>query len=365
MRLQRLTVRAFRNLADTTLEVPLAGMVLLGANGQGKTSLLEAMVYPVLFRSFRTGLDAELVRFGEPGFHAGLEFSHSGGAHSVAATFRLFGRKKRLELDGVAAERVVDAAGRWLAVVFAPEDVRLASGPAAGRRLYLDRTLALSDPGYLVALAKYRAALAQRNAALRQGRADLAAQFDLPLAERGAVVVARRVAWVASASEPFTALLAELGERSGEAGLEYHGGDDLADPEIWPARLSESRGRDLARRVTTVGPHRDDLVLRLGGRPLREYGSTGQHRSAAIALKLLELETIERATGTRPALLLDDVFAELDADRQERLARRLFADRPAQVFITSPRVDELPNGLDLPVRRVEGGRILDSNGTVR
>ena len=166
-------------------------------------------------------------------------------------------------------------------------------------------------------------------------------------------------------AEPFTALLAELGEFSGEAGLEYHGGADLADPEIWPARLSESRGRDLARRVTTVGPHRDDLVLRLGGRLLREYGSTGQHRSAAIALKLLELETIERATGTRPALLLDDVFAELDADRQERLARRLFADRPAQVFITSPRVDELPNGLDLPVRRVEGGRILDSNGTVR
>jgi DNA replication and repair protein RecF len=106
-------------------------------------------------------------------------------------------------------------------------------------------------------------------------------------------------------------------------------------------------------------------MLWLRGRPLREYGSTGQHRSAAIALKLLELETIEQATGTRPALLLDDVFAELDADRQERLARRLFADRPAQVFITSPRPDELPSGLGLPVRRVEGGRILDLDGKVQ
>lgn len=364
MRLQRLTLRAFRNLADVTLEVPSRGMVLLGANGQGKTSLLEAIVYPVLFRSFRTGLDAELAQFGESGFHVGLEFTDNGGVHSVAATFRLAGRKKQLELDGTVAERVVDAAGRWLAVVFSPDDVRLASGPAAGRRLYLDRTLALSDAGYLTALGRFRAALAQRNAALRLGRAEVAFQFDPPLANWGAVVVARRLAWVAGASEPFTALLERLGEHSGEASIEYHGSVDLADPASWPARLAEARGRDLARRVTTVGPHRDDLVLRLRGRPLREYGSTGQHRSAAIALKLLELETIERATGTRPALLLDDVFAELDADRQDRLARRLFADPPAQVFITSPRADELPEGLGLPVRRVERGRIIDTDGTV-
>jgi DNA replication and repair protein RecF len=362
-----LTVRGFRNLADATLELPPAGAVLLGANGQGKTSVLEAMGYPVLFRSFRTGVDAELVKFGAPGFHAGLEFSRGGACHSVAATFRAAGRRKRLEFDGAAVDRVVDAAGRWLAVVFAPEDVRLASGPAAGRRLYLDRTLALSDPGYLAALGKYRAALAQRNAAVRHGRAEVASAFDRPLAQWGAKVVTRRLAWVAGIGERFTAVLLSLGELSGEARLEYHGLRELADPAGWPARLEEARDRDLARRATTVGPHRDDLELRIGGRLLREYGSTGQHRSAAIALKLLELETIERATGTSPTLLLDDVFAELDLERQERLAKRLFSDRPAQVFITSPRTDELPDGLALPVWRVEAGRVLDSaeNGAIR
>lgn len=353
MRLERLTLRSFRNLADASLEFPPEGAVLLGTNGQGKTSLLEAIAYPVLFRSFRTALDSELVRFGELGFHTGLEFRQDGRQRSVAATFRIAGRRKQLLLDGAPVERVIDAAGRWLTVVFAPDDVRLASGPAAGRRLYLDRTLALSDPRYLAALTAYRAALSQRNAALRQGRLDLARAFDGPLLRAGARVVQRRVEWVTAEREAFAGLLAGLGECGGAGELGYQGPIELADPAVWPERLAQSEARDLARRFTTVGPHRDDLALKLGGHPLREFGSTGQHRSAAIALKLLELESIEAATGACPVLLLDDVFAELDGGRQARLCSRLFGDRSAQVFITSPRQEELPRGLALPLWRVE------------
>jgi DNA replication and repair protein RecF len=235
--------------------------------------------------------------------------------------------------------------------------VRLASGPAAARRLYLDRTLALSDVEYMRALARYRAALAQRNAALRQGRSDLAAAFDGPLSSAGATIIARRVAWVDGVREAYPASMTALGEVSGDPLLGYAGAMELADPAAWPERLAQAASRDVARRVTTVGPHRDDLDLRLGGRGLREYGSTGQHRSAAIALKLLELETIEQATGVRPALLLDDIFAELDGERQRRLATRLFGGRPTQVFVTSPRADELPPGLDLPVWRVASGQV--------
>lgn len=356
MRLTRLTVRGVRNLADGTLELPAAGAVLLGANGQGKTSLLEAMAFPVLFRSFRTALDAEVVRFSDPGFHIGVAFEDGARARTVGATFRLLGRRKQIEVDGVPTRRLVDAAGAWLAVVFAPEDVQLAAGAATGRRLYLDRTLALADPRYLATLARYRSALAQRNAALRQGRADLAAAFDLPLAEAGAAVVSRRLAWVHTAGEQFSAGLVALGEQSGEAMLGYHGAVELADPAAWGERLVQAAPRDLARRATTVGPHRDDLELRLGGRLLRDYGSTGQQRTAAVALKLLELDTIERATGRCPALLLDDVFAELDPERQARLAARLFEGRSAQVFITAPRPDELPRGLSLPVWRVSRGQ---------
>jgi DNA replication and repair protein RecF len=359
VRLDRLTIRSFRNLADATIEIPAAGLVLLGDNGQGKTSLLEAMAYPVLFRSFRTPVDAEMVRFGDPGFHVGLGFVDGNRARRIETTFRLLGRRKQLAVDEVPAMRLVDVAGTWQAVVFAPEDVRLASGPASGRRLFLDRTLALSDPAYLAALGRYRAALAQRNAALRQGRPELAAAFDTPLAQAGATVVARRLAWAGAAAERFAAGLEALGERSGAAAVSYEGHPELADVAAWPDRLRQVAPRDAARRMTTIGPHRDDLQLRLGGRSLRDYGSTGQQRSAAIALKLLELETIEVATGRRPALLLDDVFAELDEGRQARLATRLFGDRAAQVFITAPRAEELPSGLALPVWHIVRGAVME------
>lgn len=356
MRLARLAVRGFRNLADADYPILPAGMVLLGHNGQGKTSLLEAIAYPVLFRSFRTSLDAEVVRFGEVGFHSGLEFTRSGRTRSVAATFRLAGRKKRLELDGAPVDRVVDAAGAWLAVVFSPEDVRLASGPAQARRLYLDRTLSLADRHYMLALTRYRAALAQRNAALRQGKPDLVAAFDQPLAEAGAQVVQRRMAWATDSAEPFRRALVALGEQGGEPDLEYTGHAELVHADAWPARLVAARGRDQALGSTSVGPHRDDLTLKLGGRPLRDYGSTGQHRSAAIALKLLELDYLTGPEGEPPALLLDDVFAELDPSRQERLADQLFGGRGAQVFLTSPRADELPGGLALERWQVRDGK---------
>jgi DNA replication and repair protein RecF len=139
--------------------------------------------------------------------------------------------------------------------------------------------------------------------------------------------------------------------------LGYHGQPELAHPAAWPERLAQSAARDLTRKATTVGPHRDDLTLFLAGHALREYGSTGQQRSAAIALKLIELETIARTAGSAPPLLLDDVFAELDSGRQERLAHRLFGGPAAQVFITAPRLDELPAGLRLPVWRVEDGKV--------
>jgi DNA replication and repair protein RecF len=109
--------------------------------------------------------------------------------------------------------------------------------------------------------------------------------------------------------------------------------------------------------MTTVGPHRDDLAIETGGRPLRATGSTGQHRTAAVALKLLELESVAAARGSEPALLLDDVFAELDGERQGRLARRLMSGGPRQLFVTAPRNDELPPGLGVPVWRIAGGRV--------
>jgi DNA replication and repair protein RecF len=356
VRLCRLVARGFRNLEDLDRELPAAGVALLGANAQGKTSLLEAVYYPVLFRSVRGAPDQEVARFGGPGFQVEVRLE-GGTVQDVGATWTAAGRRKHLLVDGREPERVAEAVGEWLAVSFLPDDVGLATGPAAERRGYLDRLLSLADRRYLRALARYRAALAQRNSALRQDRPDLARVFDAPLAAAGADIVTRRAAWAAGAGERFIAELDCLGEPAGTR-LRYRGDEALGECAAWDAALAAALPRDRARGVTTIGPHRDDLVLEVGGRPLREFGSNGQQRGAAVALKLLELAALRESRGTEPALLLDDVFAAFDRERQRRLARRLLDSPERQVFLTAPRMDELPQGLALPVWRVEAGKVI-------
>lgn len=335
--------------------MPPGGCALVGPNGHGKTNLLEAISYPVLFRSFRGAADSELVAQGQAEFQLSLAVAE-GPLASVEAHFAAQGRQKRVQLDGVEEARLTAAIGRWLAVFFQPADVALSGGPAAERRRYLDRMLSLADPAYLKALLRFRAALAQRNAALRQRQPEVAAAFEGLLASTGAVIVRRRLDWVANEGAGFAAEVAALGERQG-AGLAYRGSTELADPGSWREAFAAAAARDRARGSTSVGPHRHDLDLQVEGRALRTWGSTGQVRTAAIALKLAELETLRRACGQEPVLLLDDAFAELDGDRQERLAHRLHA--PArQVFVTAPRADELPTGFDLPRWRMDSGRAM-------
>ena len=357
MRLRHLVARGFRNLAEARYELPPRGVALLGANAQGKSNFLEAVYYPVVFRSFRGSQDQAVATFGGPGFHVEAAVEGAAAAAAVVtATWQASGRRKRIAVDEVESERVSEAVGHWLAVVFLPADLGLASGAAPERRHYLDRLLSLSDPAYLRALSRYRAALAQRNSALRQARPELAWAFDRPLTEAGAAVVAARCAWVGPAADRFAAEFECLGETE-RAALSYRGGAELADPGAWEPALREAREADRTRGMTTVGPHRDDLTLRIGGRLLREYGSTGQLRSAAVALKLIEIETLREAQGTEPGLLLDDVFAELDRERQRRLAVRLLGGAERQVFLTAPRPDELPPGLELEVWRMAEGRV--------
>ncbi len=379
MRAIRITARGFRNLGDLDLPLPRSGAVFLGPNGQGKTNLLEALYYPVLYRSFRGAPDTDLVRWNGDdvagdGFHLALTVENEEAPPAgpewpesretvFTAGFQRAGRRKHIARDGVPFDRQRDAIGQWLAVTFLPADLGLVQGAAAGRRQYLDRVLALSDPSYLRTLARYRTALAQRNAALRAGQRDVACAFDGALADNGARLVARRLTWIESIQTRFAEECDTLGERMAVA-MEYRGTIELAHRAAWPDALARSLPRDLARRTTMTGPHRDDLLLLLGDRrSFRDFGSRGQHRSAAIALKLCEVETLAQDRQQAPALLLDDIFAELDEERQRRLAARL-GQRTGrrQIFVTAPRADELPPGLDLPVMRVDGGRVFPPTG---
>lgn len=364
MRAERIVSRGFRNFAELDLPLPSGGAVFLGPNGHGKTNLLELLYYPVLFRSLRGARDTEIARHGEAGFELRLTLAEGNragrGPRELAAGFRAAGKRKRLTLDGAEPERLSEAIGHWLAVTFLPTDLLLVQGTAAGRRRYLDRVLTLADRAYLRSLARFRGALGQRSSALRQRKPDLARAFDAPLAVAGADLVRRRLRWTAECAERFAAECDGLGEIA-PMSLRYRGDPALGDESRWPEALARAAPRDEALGLTTVGPHRDDLELRLAGRSLREVGSTGQQRTAAVALKLCEQATLAAASGTEPALLLDDVFAELDRDRQERLATRLVSggtgQEAPQTFITAPREDELPEAFHLEILTVEDGRV--------
>lgn len=369
-------MRAFRNLADADLELPPPGLVLVGRNGHGKTSLLEALLYPEVFRSFRGAKDRDLVRFGEAGFYVevttdgsdegGSEVARrqvaqwlpAGGARgqTVSAGYDARTREKRVVVDGLPAQRLAEAIGIVQGVVLSPDDVQLVSGGARLRRGFLDVLLALVVPGYVEALGEYRRALRHR---VRAG-ADIA-DWEALLARSGSKVAAARRTWAERWAVRYGEHCRAIGESAGSE-LCYASRGTASEGELAHA-LEYSREKDLARGRTSVGPHRDDLRLLLGGRELRVYGSAGQWRTAAMALRLVEAETLASQDGTGatlPVLCLDDAFAELDAARSARLGGLVegLAERGSQVFATVPRDDEMPAAVSrLPRWRIEDGTI--------
>ena len=341
VQLATLVVRDFRNLASVNVDLPPEGMVILGENGHGKTNFLEAIYYLVLFRSLRGAKDRDVVRFGAPGFFvAGDADVH------VTVGYEVEGRRKKVTIDRVERSKLSDAVGHVTAVPFAPSDRDLVTGGPAGRRRFLDIVLSLSEPGYLSALTAMRQALKQRNAALRLGRGDTAGVFDAPFADFAAPVAAARRRWIDRWSDRYRALSAALGEDGGSRIAyrpDHHREDDA--PDHIRAALRAAFERDQRRGTTTIGPHRDDVGLTLGDRDLRTYGSAGQQRTAAIALRLLEAETLRATRGAAPVALYDDVFAELDRGRQERLLGLIRESLPGQAIVTAPRESEVPSAL--------------------
>jgi DNA replication and repair protein RecF len=347
-RLVRLAIRNFRNLTHLDLTVPPDGLVVIGENGQGKTNLLESIHYLQILRSVRGARDQDLVRFGADAFHVGARVE-TDGCHDVGVGFERAGKQKRVRLDGAVPERLSDALGALPSVMFSPADVELVAGAPSVRRRFLDIMLALTVPGYLSALQRYRAALARRNAALRgsggntRGAEAGVAVWEPPLAEHGAVLWTERRGWVDAIGARFEALCRDIGETSHMC-MRY---SSTLKPTNDPASslahaLRAERAHDIRRGLTHAGPHRDDVVLTLDARELRTFGSAGQQRTAAIALRLLEAETFSAHTGRAPVFLLDDPFAELDARRSARILGLLQQDGLGQTILAVPREGDIP-----------------------
>lgn len=367
MYLSRLRIRHFRNLAEQQLDFPAEGVAIIGENAQGKTNLLEAIYYLETFRSFRGTRDDRLVAFGEDLFRIAGTLTGSEDQVEVAAAFQIRGRQKRVTLDGEEPERLGDGLGRLAAVVFSPADVALvADGPGARRR-FLDIILSLSAPGYLPTLQRFRQVLGQRNAALREGGGRAMVEvWDSGLAESGARVLEKRMRWVDRWRQAFSSYYrrisgAQQGELTYRPGLRVEGCRETATiAAAYLEALREVRERELRLGNTVVGPHRDDLLLTVmeegESRDLREFGSGGQQRTAALALRLVEAATIRETRRQEPIILMDDVFAELDPGRSERILSLMEEEETGQVFLTVPKESDVRLRRDsLPRWWIRGG----------
>lgn len=355
-RIDTLSIRDFRNLERVELDLPTSGMLVIGENGQGKTNFLEAIYYLQLLRSMRGARDQDLVRFGAAGFHLGARVA-SDRVSEIGVGFERAGKRKRVRLDGVVCERLGDAVGALPVAMFSPSDVELVAGGPSVRRRFLDIMLAVTSRGYLRALQRYRAALVRRNAALRDAaRAPAARAVDVweePLAEHGAVLWVEREAWVESVAQRFAELARAIG---GDAlTMRYaSSAPPLASGEGPREALTrlfiQQRAADVRFGVTRTGPHRDDLTITIAGadgaqRELRLFGSAGQQRTAAIALRLLEAATLHDRRGGAPLVLLDDPFAELDVPRTQRIVDLLSESGLGQTILAVPRESDIPGGL--------------------
>jgi len=362
--LTRLDVDTFRNLARQTVDFAAGVNLVVGANGQGKTNLIEAIYLLAYQTSFRTAAAEPLVATGGETATVGGEVAQGEATLRLRLTLPRRGRR-RLDLDGTAAT-AADGLAACPVILFAPTDLGAIRGGAGDRRTLLDRAVAVHEPSAVAVMRRYRRALRQRNQLLRRaveqpvGEAEHLT-WEGELAGAGAALRVVRQRYAATWASAAATILAEISSFPAPLSIQYtgavaEGSTEEGQTASLAAALAQRRPHDLRTSTTSIGPHRDDLLLALGDLDCRRYASQGQVRAVAIALRIAQVALFRDAHTTTPILLLDDLFAELDRERRHRLATFL-ADGGGQVVVTA--VDgELPEGLHPDGRlQVEAGRV--------
>ena len=355
MQLRRFALQHFRNLAWAELAFSGACTALVGANGQGKTNVLEAIGLLTALRSFRQSDNRLLIAHGQPEAALRFDLDHE-RLGSTSVTIRLRPDGKDVAVDGTPVARLGDFLGRFPTVVFCTQDNQLIRGSPAGRRRWLDLVLAAMDASYFDALQRYHRALAERNRLLKELRPDFAqlAAFEQPLAAAAAAVVRARSAGVTEIAVRVRSAYAAVAAQAESADLIYKADANEADEAAWSALFAASRERDIQWRATSRGPHRDDLDLTLDGRSSRDFGSEGQQRCLVLALRLAQLGHFRERSGVQPLVLADDVLGELDPERRRRFWSAI--EPGSQVLATGTVVPEVPTG-DWQIVRVAAGAL--------
>ena len=349
----------------------------IGPNGQGKTNLVEAIAYPSILGSHRVSADAPLVRAGAERAVIGVTLEK--GDRSILLELEINpGRANRARINRGAATRARDILGQLTTVVFAPEDLALVKGEPTDRRRFIDDLMIQLSPRMQAVKTDYERALKQRNALLKSayGARRTSGEevmrtievWDQRLAHEGAQILAARTLILTQLSQPLMQAYALIAGgvdavSSTDVSLGYQTSitdhvEEMTDAAAWRDAMLEAMSRrrteELDRGLTLVGPHRDDLSISLGGLPAKGYASHGESWSIALAMRLAAFETLA-AQGDEPLLILDDVFAELDVTRRQRLAERVRT--CMQVLITAAVPADIPDELAGDIVRVTKGAV--------
>lgn len=377
MRVTRLSLTDFRNYEALDVEFDPGINLLLGPNGQGKTNAVEAVAYLATFGSHRVANDSALVRAGAE--HAIIRSTVAQDERSIGLDVQINpGRANRVQVNRSPVRRTRDALGIVRAVMFAPEDLNLVKGDPAARRRLLDDLLVQLSPRHAAVIGDYEKALKQRNSLLRTAsktssaaeRDSLRSTLDVwddRLVEFGSELAAGRVGVVDRIQDRVRSAYATVAASRNDVELEYAparlpAGLSTSDEIAAAMReaLRECRGEELARGVTVLGPHRDELTIKLNDLPARGYASHGESWSLALALRLAGYEVLADGHVGQPVLILDDVFAELDSQRRERLAE-MTASADGQVFITAAVSSDVPTTVSGVTFDVDEGRMRRSD----
>lgn len=368
MYLQHLTLRDYRNYQSVDTDFSPQINVLIGANAQGKTNLLESVYALALARSHRTNNDRDLIRFGSEFARVDGTVVRSTGPVKLGLVVSKQG--KRARINGRDAPRLSQYLGKLNVILFAPEDLNLVKGSPALRRRFIDMEFGQMSAKYLYNLAQYKVTLKQRNAYLKQlkyGQALDTVYLDVlteQLAQFGAAVAVARAELLANMGQFAGVIHHDITRGGEELQLRYETQIDdqaLQSEEATTkdllAQYQQARSRELDQGTTLVGPHRDDIEFIVNDRNVAVYGSQGQQRTAALAVKLAEIDLMKQETGEYPVLLLDDVLSELDDSRQTHLLKAI--QDKVQTFLTTTSLDGIAREIiQAPnVLRVQAGTL--------
>ena len=330
MRVLSLELKNFRNIENLKIEPCDTMNVICGENAQGKTNLLESIWLFTGAKSFRGAKDEEFLKFGEKKSICKMDFIAEGVEKNALIEIE---EKRKAFLNDKKLKSVSLLAGNFNAIVFSPTDLRLVSEGPSIRRRFLDLAIGQLYPSYIEILRNYARAVTQRNKIIKDFRYDSTLSvmldvFEEEIANNGMKIIKYRKRYIEILSEFIPNLYEGLSGGKENLEIEYiksFSGEDLK------AELKKKRNEDMYSAKTGIGPHRDDLEFKINGISVRSYGSQGQKRSVALALKLAEAEVIKKNVGECPVCLLDDVMSELDPNRQNFILNHI---KGMQTFLT-------------------------------